>query len=208
MSKQTRAQIASMALMVGFFLLWEFLCVVFHVRDIVLPRPSQVFVTLWTERAGIWPHAFQTIYTTLIGFAFGNKINLLRLADLTAPAVPIGLFFGRIANFINGELWGRETGLPWGMVFCSPNIIAANGGDCPAGLAARHPSQLYEATLEGLVLFFILRWATHRARLLPRQGALTGLFMLAYGVFRISLENVREPDVGMPIFPFGMTKKH
>ena len=77
MSKQTRAQIASMALMVGFFLLWEFLCVVFHVRDIVLPRPSQVFVTLWTERAGIWPHAFQTIYTTLIGFAFGIVSGVL-----------------------------------------------------------------------------------------------------------------------------------
>ena len=92
-----------------------------------------------------------------------------------------------------------------GIIFCSPHLLAANGGVCPAGLDARHPSQLYEATLEGLVLFLILRWATHSARWLPRQGAITGLFMVVYGVFRIGLETVRNPDVGMPDFPFGLT---
>jgi phosphatidylglycerol:prolipoprotein diacylglycerol transferase len=129
----------------------------------------------------------------LIGFSVANKINLLRLADLTAPSVPIGLFFGRLANFVNGELWGRPTTLPWGMVF--PR----------AGPEPRHPSQLYEASLEGIVLFLILRWATHGAKLLPRRGAVTGLFLTFYGLFRISLENVREPDRDMPHFPLGLT---
>jgi phosphatidylglycerol:prolipoprotein diacylglycerol transferase len=127
-------------------------------------------------------------------FSVVNRIDMLRLGDLIAPCVPIGLFFGRIANFINGELWGRPTTLPWGIVFPS----------APDALP-RHPSQLYEAGLEGLALFLILRWATHGARWLPRQGALTGLFMLVYGLFRIALENVRNPDIGMPSFPFGLT---
>jgi phosphatidylglycerol:prolipoprotein diacylglycerol transferase len=129
----------------------------------------------------------------LVGFALVNRIDLLRLADLTAPAVPIGLFFGRIANFINGELWGRPTSAPWGVVF--PN----------AGPEPRHPSQLYEAGLEGLALFLILRWATHGSRLLPRRGAVTGLFLVFYGLFRIVLETVREPDRDMPDFPLGLT---
>jgi phosphatidylglycerol:prolipoprotein diacylglycerol transferase len=129
----------------------------------------------------------------LIGFSIANKINILRLADLTAPAVPIGLFFGRIANFINGELWGRPTTLPWGIIF--PR----------AGPEPRHPSQLYEAALEGLTLFVILRIATHVAKVLPRKGAVTGLFLTFYGLFRILLENVREPDRDMPHFPLGLT---
>ena len=145
------------------------------------------------------------VTTALVGFAMVNRIDLIRLADLTAPAVPIGLFFGRIANFINGELWGRPTHVPWGMVFCNERILRIYGGYCPAGIEPRHPSQLYEASLEGLALFLILRWATHGAKLLPRRGAITGLFLMFYGLFRISLENVREPDIGMPHFPLGLT---
>jgi phosphatidylglycerol:prolipoprotein diacylglycerol transferase len=99
--------------------------------------------------------------------------------------VPIGLFFGRIANFINGELWGRPTTMPWGIQFPA------------AGIEYRHPSQLYEAALEGLVLFFVLRFATHRLLWLQRRGAVCGLFMIGYGVFRIALESVREPDAQM-----------
>ena len=133
------------------------------------------------------------VVAALVGFSIANKIDLLRLADLTAPAVPIGLLFGRLANFINGELWGRPTTLPWGMVF--PR----------AGLEPRHPSQLYEAGLEGIFLFLALRWATHGARALPRRGFVTGLFLVCYGLFRILLENVREPDRDMPTFPMGLT---
>jgi phosphatidylglycerol:prolipoprotein diacylglycerol transferase len=80
-----------------------------------------------------------------------------------------------------------------------------NSGDCPAGLLTRHPSQLYEATLEGLVLFVVLRWATHKAKWLPREGAITGLFLVGYGLARVALENVRQPDRQMPDFPLGLT---
>ena len=118
---------------------------------------------------------------------------MLRLGVRAAPCAPIGLFFGRVANFVNGELWGRPTHVAWGMVF--PN----------AGPLPRHPSQLYEAALEGVTLFLILRLATHRLYWLRRPGAATGLFLALYGVFRFSLEQVREPDVGMPIFPFGLS---
>ena len=145
------------------------------------------------------------VAVALVLFARRHRIDLLRLCDLVAPCVPFGLFFGRIANFINGELWGRVTHVPWGMVFCNATIRAEYGGDCPAGILPRHPSQLYEASLEGVVLFLILRWATHKAGWLQRQGAIVGLFLTCYGLIRISLENVRQPDADMPIFPLGLT---
>ena len=167
---------------------------------------------LWTDPLEVFKpwHGGMSFHGGAIGvtialyfFSRANRIDLLRLADMTAPCVPIGLFFGRIANFINGELWGRPTSVPWGIVFCNARLRATTG--CPAGVMARHPSQLYEAGLEGVVLFCILRWATHGARLLPRRAMITGLFLTFYGLARISLENVREPDVGMPDFPFGLT---
>ena len=133
------------------------------------------------------------VTAALVGFAIANRIQVVRLADLVAPCVPIGLFFGRIANFINGELWGRPTTVPWAMIF--PH----------AGPEPRHPSQLYEAALEGLTLFLVLRWGTHIAKLLPRRGALTGIFLVGYALTRIALENVREPDRDMPHFPLGLT---
>ena len=157
---------------------------------------------IWTDPAEIvkaW-HGGMSFHGGLIGvvialvfFARANRVDLLRLADVTAPCVPIGLFFGRVANFINGELWGRPTTAPWGIIF--PN----------AGPEPRHPSQLYEAGLEGLALFAILFWATHGAKLLPRRAMLTGLFLTFYGLARISLENVREPDRNLPHFPLGLT---
>ncbi len=101
------------------------------------------------------------------------------IMDFVAPMVPIGLGAGRIGNFINGELWGRVTDLPWGMVF-------PQGGPLP-----RHPSQLYEALLEGLVLFLILWFFSSKPRPL---GAVSGLFLVGYGIFRFSVEFVREPD--------------
>lgn len=126
-------------------------------------------------------------------FARSNGIDLLRLGDLVAACVPIGLLFGRIANFINGELWGRPTELPWGVIFPG------------AGPYPRHPSQLYEAILEGLVLFIILRLATHRGFWLERRGAVAGLFLVGYAVFRTLVEQVREPDSYLPDFPLGLT---
>jgi phosphatidylglycerol:prolipoprotein diacylglycerol transferase len=148
---------------------------------------------------------FLGVALAIIVFARVNKLNMLRLADVVAPCAPIGLFFGRIANFVNGELWGRPTNRPWGMVFCNSHIAAANQGGCPAGLLTRHPSQLYEAGLEGIVLFLVLLWATHKAKWLNREGAITGLFLAGYGLARVALENVRQPDAQMPDFPLGLT---
>ena len=133
------------------------------------------------------------VFTPWKAEARAGLLHALRIADLTAPCAPFGLLFGRIANFINGELWGRPTTVPWGIIF--PN----------AGPEPRHPSELYEAGLEGIGLFVILRIATHHLKWLPRRGANTGLFFLFYGLFRIALENVREPDRNMPNFPLGLT---
>jgi phosphatidylglycerol:prolipoprotein diacylglycerol transferase len=166
--------------------------IAFYGRDQFASDPMEM-LRLW--HGGMSFHGgFLGVVTSVVVFALVNRIDMLRLGDLVAPCAPIGLFFGRLANFINGELWGRPTSLPWGIVF--PNAPDA---------LPRHPSQLYEAGLEGLMLFLILRWASHRAHWLSRRGAMTGLFMLFYGAFRISLENVRSPDIGMPNFPFGLT---
>jgi phosphatidylglycerol:prolipoprotein diacylglycerol transferase len=126
-----------------------------------------------------------------------DTVDLLRLGDIAAAAAPIGLFFGRIANFINGELWGRTTDGPFGMVFCNEHILAQSGF-CPAGDQPRHPSQLYEAALEGIALFAIINIATLRFDTLRRPGMNVGLFLVFYGLFRALLETVREPDSHMP----------
>ncbi len=145
------------------------------------------------------------VLIAMIGFAWTNKVDLFRLADIVVACEPIGQFFGRVANFVNGELWGRPTDLPWGMVFCNDTIRGDNGGGCPAGDIARHPSQLYEAALEGVAMFLILRWATHRWHWLRRRGAVSALFLIFYGLFRVVLETVRNPDAGLENLPLGLT---
>ncbi len=140
----------------------------------------------------------------IVWFAWKNKVRLLSLGDLVAPVVPLGLFFGRIANFVNGELWGRPTDAPWGMVFCNDTILDLYG-QCPAGLVPRHPSQLYEAALEGIALAVILWLAIFKGRLLAKPGYVTGIFLFGYGLARASLETVRQPDFGMENLPLGLT---
>lgn len=121
----------------------------------------------------------------------GGK-SMLSAGDLLACVAPIGLFLGRIANFINGELWGRPSGLPWAMVF-------PDAGDEP-----RHPSQLYEAGLEGLLPLALLGWLAWRTDALRRPGLLCGLFLAIYGTARILVEQVREPDVEIGfLVPYG-----
>lgn len=117
-----------------------------------------------------------------------TKKPYMAIVDFIAPIVPIGLAAGRIGNFINGELWGRVTNVPWGMVY--PN----------AGPLPRHPSELYEFLLEGIVLFTILWWYSAKPR--PRM-AVSGLFALCYGSFRIIGECFREPDPQLGFIAFG-----
>lgn len=127
-------------------------------------------------------------------FCRRRKLNTLMVGDIVACVAPIGLFFGRIANFVNGELWGKVTNVPWAMVFCTHYVRLTNGGRCPAGLSPRHPSQLYEAALEGLVLFAILQIGIYRYRWQERPGLTVGVFFLGYGLFRSFVEIFREPD--------------
>jgi phosphatidylglycerol:prolipoprotein diacylglycerol transferase len=133
-----------------------------------------------------------------------DMAQMLNLGDLLASAAPIGLFFGRIANFINGELWGRPTDLPWGMDFCNKYIMRQYRGTCPAdpdGIPIfRHPSQLYEAALEGLLLFGLMWFLSHRLGKLKQPGLIMGTFIAGYGLIRILLENLRNPDAQMTGF--------
>ncbi len=121
-------------------------------------------------------------------FARTRGRTFLEVSDFIAPLIPQGLFFGRLGNFINGELWGKVSDVPWAIVFPG------------AGPLPRHPSQLYEAALEGLLLF-IMVWVFS---LKPRKvGAVSGLFALGYGVFRFAVEFVRMPDVQLGYLAFG-----
>jgi phosphatidylglycerol---prolipoprotein diacylglyceryl transferase len=126
---------------------------------------------------------FVGVCLAVIGTAIGRKISLMALADVAAVAAPVGLALGRCANFINQELWGRTTDVPWAFIFKTD----------PIG-APRHPSQLYAAALEGVLVFVILRIATAKFGLLEKRGMAAGSFMVLYGIMRTIVEKFREPD--------------
>jgi phosphatidylglycerol:prolipoprotein diacylglycerol transferase len=125
--------------------------------------------------------------------AWKNQLNVLRVHDYVSCVVPIGLFLGRLANFVNGELWGRPSDAPWAVVFPT------------GGPVARHPSQLYEAGLEGLLLFAILAFLFWRTDARYRPGLLTGVFVLGYGLSRFLVEFYRQPDPGLENLSWGLT---
>jgi phosphatidylglycerol---prolipoprotein diacylglyceryl transferase len=182
------------------FLVWATLGVVlggrigyvlFYNLPYYAQAPIQVFY-LW--RGGMSFHGGALGVTlAILLFCRQRRINLLAFADIIICAVPIGLFFGRIANFINGELWGRVTNVPWAMIFPSD----------PEHLP-RHPSQLYEATLEGIVLFTVL-WICQYRGLRQRPGATTGVFFIGYGIARIIAEFFRQPDPQLGFLFWGIT---
>jgi phosphatidylglycerol:prolipoprotein diacylglycerol transferase len=127
-------------------------------------------------------------------WARSKKIAFLAVTDIAAVVTPIGLFFGRLANFINGELFGRVTTAPWGVIF-------PNGGTLP-----RHPSQIYQALLEGLVLFVVLYFVARRKDAWTKHGLPSGIFLIGYALARITAETVREPDAQIGfLFNSGIT---
>ena len=127
-------------------------------------------------------------------FCRNRKLNVLQVGDLIATAAPIGLFFGRIANFINGELWGKVTDSPLGMVFCNDIVMRTYRGVCPAGLLPRYPSQLFEAAAEGLLLFAVMQVCLRVWRLHEKPGLLIAIFFTGYGLARFSVEFFRDSE--------------
>lgn len=149
----------------------------FYNSSYYLSHPLEIFY-VW-EGGMSFHGGLLGVVTVLLVFCWRRSLPLLQVADIAVSAVPIGLGFGRIGNFINAELWGRVTDHPWGVVF-------PGGGSLP-----RHPSQLYEAGLEGLVLLFII-YLLHRFKV--RRGIPAFSFVLFYGIFRFLIEFVRQPD--------------
>lgn len=163
--------------------------VLFYQPAFFAANPAQV-LAVW--QGGMSFHGgLLGVATGVIAFSLKNGYPILKVGDAVAAAAPIGLFFGRLANFINGELWGRPSTVPWAVVFPSPEAQACPGDW--AGPCARHPSQLYEATLEGLLLFAILAFAIRRGAL-ARPGRVFGLFLIGYGLARIVVEGFRQAD--------------
>jgi len=163
--------------------------VLFYQPGYYLANPGQI-LRVWEGGMSFHGGFLGVVVATLI-FCRREAIPMLSAADLMAVATPPGLLLGRIANFINAELWGRPTALPWGVAF--PSEAAQS---CPGvvGICARHPSQLYEAGLEGLVLGSLLLIIVWRRGWLARPGAVTGLFFAGYGAARFAVEFVRQPD--------------
>ncbi|EKO3720270.1 prolipoprotein diacylglyceryl transferase [Vibrio metschnikovii] len=157
--------------------------VLFYNFELFLADPLYLF-KVWT--GGMSFHGgLLGVITAMYWYARRQQRTFFGVADFVAPLVPFGLGMGRLGNFMNSELWGRVTDVPWAFVF-------PNGGPLP-----RHPSQLYELVLEGIVLFFILNWFIKKPRPL---GAVSGLFLIGYGTFRFLVEFVREPDVQLGLF--------
>lgn len=154
--------------------------ILFYDFSTILSNPARMF-QVWNGGMSFHGGLIGTLLA-MIMFAKLRKINVWSLFDITCAAAPIGIFFGRIANFINGELWGKLANVPWAFIF-------PTGGPFP-----RHPSQLYEAALEGLLLFIILLVMAAQFEQLKRPGTIAGVFLIGYGAARIFVEFFRQPD--------------
>ena len=159
----------------------------------MLSDPIQV-LRLWDGGMAFHGGAFGVVLA-VAWLAWRNKLSTLRIIDYVACCAGFGLLLVRLANFANGELWGRITDVPWAVVFPS-----ADAGPYP-----RHPSQIYEALLEGLVLWAVLNWLFWKTDARYKPGLLLGVFLAGYGAIRFLLEFVREPDVQLGILPWGLS---
>ncbi len=163
----------------------------FYQTGYYLDNPLEVFF-VWQGGMSFHGGLIGVVVAT-VWFAQRRKIPMFAMGDLVACAAPIGLLLGRLANFINGELYGRVSDVSWAVVF-------PGGGDLP-----RHPSQLYEAALEGVVLFLVMFALVRFTKVRTRPGLLMGIFMIGYGVARIIVEFFREPDVQIGLLVNGTT---
>lgn len=159
--------------------------ILFYNFDQFVQNPLLLF-QVWNGGMSFHGGLLGVILVTFL-LAYRWKINVLKLADFIAPLIPIGLGAGRIGNFINGNLWGNPTNLPWGMIF-------PNADNLP-----RHPSQLYQMALEGVLLFIILWLYSRKQR---ATGSVAGLFLVFYALFRIFIEFFRSPDVHLGYIAF------
>ncbi|MFQ5623359.1 MAG: prolipoprotein diacylglyceryl transferase, partial [Paracoccaceae bacterium] len=161
--------------------------VLFYRPEFFFQNPVEIF-RIWNGGMSFHGGFLGVVAGTLI-WCRRNKVSVLGTGDALALAVPVGLFFGRIANFINGELWGRPSTVPWAVQF--------PGADCPetwTEICARHPSQLYEAGLEGVLLFAVLYWLIFRRGLLKVPGRAVAVFFIGYGGARVFVEGLRQAD--------------
>ena len=159
--------------------------------------PSDPLGVFKVWQGGMASHGgFVGVTIALLWFSRKQRIPFLHLGDLIVSVAPLGLFFGRIANFINGELWGKISTVPWAVIF----PLSEPEGTPVAQIAPRHPSQLYEAGLEGLLLLAFVQWRFWRTDVTRRQpGRLAGEFLIAYAVVRMVCEIFREPDTGITL---------
>jgi phosphatidylglycerol---prolipoprotein diacylglyceryl transferase len=197
-----RSPAAATAQQVDDFLTWATLGVVlggrlgyvlFYQPVLYMAHPAMI-LAVW-EGGMSFHGGMLGVAVAISVFCYRNSINLLGFADRISVAAPIGLGLGRVANFINGELWGRPASpdLPWAMIF-------PRAGDVP-----RHPSQIYQALLEGLCLFVVMFALSRRERIRARFGMLTGVFLCGYAIARIVGEFFREPDAFLGFLAFGAT---
>lgn len=162
--------------------------VFFYQFPVFLDNPTYLF-RIW-EGGMSFHGGVIGVILAIIYYSKKNKRSILAVGDFIVPLLPVGLGAGRIGNFINSELWGRVTDSPFGIIF-------HNGGPLP-----RHPSQLYEFALEGVLLFIILILFIRKAR---PSGSVAGLFLLSYGIFRIIVEFARQPDAHLGLLSFGLS---
>lgn len=176
----------------GYFILYQ--------PETLIHSPLELF-RVWD--GGMASHGgFIGVTLALLWFARSEKLPFLHLGDIIASATPAGLFFGRIANFINGELWGKPSLVPWAMIF--PKSMSP---ETPVNhIMPRHPSQLYEASLEGVVMFTYVQLRFWRSNIVREHpGQLSGEFLIGYAIVRIISEIFREPDEGISLI-FGLSR--
>ncbi|KMK68030.1 prolipoprotein diacylglyceryl transferase [Puniceibacterium sp. IMCC21224] len=164
--------------------------VLFYQPGYYFANPAQILM-VWQGGMSFHGGLIGVVLAALI-YGLRNNLPLLSTADMMALATPPGLLLGRLSNFVNAELWGRPTDLPWGVIF--PGEMAQDCGQVLGAACARHPSQLYEALLEGLILGVLLLWLAFRRGALRRPGLVAGLFFAGYGLGRFLVEFVRQPD--------------